>query len=202
MDPLTIETYEQEALEYDRETAPFWDQFPPAFIDDFAVLLPKPARVLNSGSGPGRDGALLFAAGLNVICLDGSQRMVDMSKKRGLFSVQGDFLHLPFDEKSFDGVWAYTAFLHVKKTDFPRALYEASRMLRGKGILALGMIEGEGETYRQSSGVPLPRLFAYYQPAELERFLADAGFTVLSQSRFSPGGKYTYLNILAQKDIL
>jgi ubiquinone/menaquinone biosynthesis C-methylase UbiE len=201
MDEQTIRAYEEMPREYDSEVAGFWDDFPAAFIETFTGTLPRPARVLNIGSGSGRDGSLLFAAGLNVICLDAARKMVAMSRERGLLSVQGNFLHLPFDDRSFDGVWAYTSLLHVRKNDFPRALSEAARVLKPGGSLALGMIEGNGETYRVSSGVPLPRLFAFYRPAELEKLLAASGLVLKAQSTFEPGGKYTYLNLIAAKPV-
>lgn len=200
MDPLTIKAYDEQALEYDRETAGFWDDFPAEFIQSFTSSLMRPARVLNVGSGPGRDGALLFAAGLNVICLDGSRKMVSMSKERGLWSVQGDFLHLPFADGNFDGGWAYTALLHVKKSDFPRALAELARVLKPSGTLALGMIKGTGEGYLESMKVSLPRWFAYYDIDELARHLTAVGLIVKTAEEFKPGHRYTYLNILAEKN--
>jgi len=109
-------------------------------------------------------------------------------------------MHLPFPVESFDGVWAYTALLHIKKTELLQALAELSRVLKPGGTLALGMIEGEGEIYRQSSGVSLPRLFAYYRADELKKILHTAGFAVTQSGELKPGGgKYTYLNILARK---
>lgn len=198
MDDLTIRTYNQLAREYDDETAGFWDEFPVEFIQSFIQSLPRLARVLNVGSGPGRDGSLLYAHGLNVICLDASPKMVEMCKERGLFSVQGDFLYLPFENNSFDGLWAYTALLHIKKAEISRALGELSRVLRSGGILVLGMIAGEGEGYQESSGVKAPRWFAYYSQEELEQLLKENGFEILKTESFSPRSK-TYLNFLARK---
>ena len=199
MDDITIKTYEELAGDYDRETAGFWDEFPESFVGDFCRSFGGPAQVLNVGSGPGRDGSLLYAAGLNVICLDASKKMVEMSKERGLLSVHGDFMHLPFAAESFDGAWAYTALLHVKKAEFRQAVQELARVIKQGGTLALGMIEGEGEGYRKSSGVSLPRLFSYYWSEELSHLLVRAGFEVVKIEKFKPGGKYTYLNLLARK---
>jgi len=74
MDDTTIKAYEELAEEYDEETAGFWDDFPTAFVEAFTKSLAGPAHVLNIGSGPGRDGSLLYAAGVNVICLDASKK--------------------------------------------------------------------------------------------------------------------------------
>lgn len=199
MDEITIKTYEELARQYDQETAEFWDIFPRSFINDFVGSFAGPSRVLNAGSGPGRDGSLLYAAGLNVICLDASKKMVEMSKQRGLLSVYGDFLHIPFEAEDFDGIWTYTALLHIRKRELPRALSELRRVLKPGGVLGLGMIEGSGEGYHRSSGVALPRWFAKYEAEELAHQLARAGFEVGGLTKWKPGEKLTYLHLLARK---
>src|SRR6185436_13529912 len=100
MDQRTINTYNEMAEEYDVETADFWKRFPRAIIDKFSEAVH--GKVLDIGSGPGRDGLILKDKGLSVVCLDASQAMVDISTQRGLESVCGDFNSLPFPEKSFD----------------------------------------------------------------------------------------------------
>lgn len=198
MDEITIQTYNQLAKEYDQEVAYFWDIFPLSFITDFVSAVGKPNRILNIGSGPGRDGSLLYAAGLNVTCLDASAEMVTLSKQRGLFSVLGDFFNLPFENNSFAGIWAYTALLHCRKSELPKALKEVNRVLKKDGILGLGMVLGEGEGYRESSEIKSPRWFAYYSLDELKNILLAANFEIISSDEFKPKSK-TYLNILVRK---
>jgi ubiquinone/menaquinone biosynthesis C-methylase UbiE len=102
MDRKTIDTYNRFAREYDEETADFWDKFPRTIIDKFIDL--TKGKVLDVGSGPGRDGLILQHAGLDVTCLDASEEMVKISIERGLRSILGDFKNLPFEDSSFDGV--------------------------------------------------------------------------------------------------
>lgn len=132
MDKVTIDTYNRTAGEYDAETAGFWDVFPRAIIDTFANM--PHGRVLDVGSGPGRDGVILQEKGLDVVCLDASEAMVALSSSRGLDSVIGDFCALPFPDAEFGGVWAYTALLHVPKSEVGTALSEISRVLTRGGI--------------------------------------------------------------------
>ena len=113
MDKKTINTYNRLAKEYDQETTDFWDKFPQDFFYEFIKLVQ--GRVLDVGSGPGRDGLILQNEGLDVVCLDASEAMIKMSSEKGLESVLGDFNNLPFAGEFFDGVWAYTSLLHVPK---------------------------------------------------------------------------------------
>jgi len=197
MDKTTIDTYNRTALDYDAETTGFWNLFPRTIIDTFAEK--TNGRVLDVGSGPGRDGLILKEKGLDVVCLDASEAMVALSTSRGLTSVVGDFCKLPFPDETFGGVWAYTALLHVPKSDIDTALSEIARVLAKDGVLGLGLIEGDTELYRESSDIQLPRWFSYYRKEEIESLLQKHGFTVLYFEQFKPASK-NYLNFISRKD--
>lgn len=197
MDQQTINTYNQLAREYDEETADFWDRFPRTIFDKFIGL--SKGKVLDVGSGPGRDGLILQKAGLNVICLDASEAMVKISTERGLHSVIGDFNNLSFEDESFDGVWAYTSLLHVPKSQIDRSLSEIRRVMKPHGIFGLGLIEGESELYRESSGVGKPRWFSFYKKEEVEKLLSEHSFEVLYFEEFKPNSK-KYLNFISRKN--
>lgn len=199
MDTTTIQTYNEMAQEYDVETVDFWERFPRTIIDEFTKRVGK-GKVADVGSGPGRDGLILKNASLEVVCLDASQAMVDMCKTRGLEALIGDLVHTPFKDGEFDGVWAYTSLLHITKSLMPDALREMGRFLKPKGVFGLGLIEGEGELYRTSSGMNKQRLFAFYTKEEIEALLGAAGFEVEYIETFKPGSK-SYLNYILRKRI-
>ncbi|NNM83882.1 class I SAM-dependent methyltransferase [Candidatus Parcubacteria bacterium] len=196
MDKRTIDTYNLLAKEYDEETVGFWERFPRTFIDKFAEL--SHGRVLDIGSGPGRDGLILKDKGLEVVCIDASSAMVELSAARGLESIMGDFTALPFPSESFEAVWAYTSLLHVPKSGIATALAEIGRVLKHQGIFGLGLIEGDEEMYRESSGIGRSRWFSYYDKEEVDALLQQHGFTTLYFEQFKPGSK-NYLNFISKK---
>ncbi|MDP2705872.1 MAG: class I SAM-dependent methyltransferase [bacterium] len=196
MDKETIKTYDQTAKQYDDETVDFWNKFPKTFLDKFASLAKE--KVLNIGSGPGRDGLLLKERGLTVVCLDASEAMISLSRERGLESVLGDFNQLPFEDSSFDSVWAYTSLLHVPKEEASKSIVEIKRVLRSGGILGLGLIEGETEGYKESSDIEMPRWFSFYTKPEVEEFLRKYGFGVVYFEEYKIGTK-NFLNFIAKK---
>ena len=174
MDETTIKTYNQKAQEYTDETEEVWQRFPSTFPSEFIQLAKD--KVLDIGSGSGRDAKIFTSFGLDVTCLDASQSMVEISKAKGFHSLVGNFLELPFEEKAFDGVWAYTSLLHIHKKDIEKAFMEIKRVLKNGGILGLGLIEGEGEENRKSMGEEFPRLFTYYKREEIEEIAGKLGF--------------------------
>jgi ubiquinone/menaquinone biosynthesis C-methylase UbiE len=196
MDQQTIATYNKLATEYDNETTDFWERFPKTFFDEFSQKVN--GKVLDVGSGPGRDGVLLQQRGLEVVCLDASEAMLELCKQKGLNTIQGDFMSLPFPDGSFSGVWAYTSLLHVNKAVITQALKEIHRVLKSGGAFGLGMIEGVGESYRESSGVDQPRWFSYYTQEELEKLLTENGFTIEYFETIQPRSK-KYLHFISKK---
>jgi len=195
MDKKTIDTYNKMAHEYDEETKDFWEKFPVTFIDEFVRKLSSNPKILDIGSGPGRDGILLQKKGMSVTCLDASQTMVSICIQKGLNAIEGDFMNIPFEKNSLDGVWAYTSLLHVSKDEITKALFEIRRVLKDGGIFALGLIEGEGEIYKTSAGIDKPRLFTYYERDEIRKILKNAGFEPVYFEEFIPRSR-TYLNFL------
>lgn len=197
MDKKTIQTYNNLAQEYDNETFGFWEHFPKTFFDKFIQLNGK-AKILNVGSGPGRDGLILRNGGLDVTCLDASEAMIKLSTERGLNSVLGDFNSLPFQNGEFDGVWAYTSLLHALKSEIEKSLDEINRVLKSGGFFGAGFIEGETESYKENLGAGNPRWFSYYKKEELEKLFNDSGFRVVYFEEFKPATK-NYLNFISQK---
>jgi ubiquinone/menaquinone biosynthesis C-methylase UbiE len=196
MDKQTVSTYNKMAKEYDDETVDFWNRFPRTFLDTFVELSGK--RIVDIGSGPGRDGLLLQEEGKEIVCADASEAMVTLSSERGLESVIAGFDKLPFEDESFDGAWSYTALLHVPKNSIHTPLGEISRVLKLSGKFALGLIEGDTEGYKESSEIGMPRWFSFYQKDEIENVCKEHGFEPVYFEKFKPGSK-NYLNFIFQK---
>lgn len=196
-DQQTIDTYNKRVREYDEEIVDFWQDFPRTFLNAFTAA--SGTDVLSVGSGTGTDAVLLRDAGKEVVCLDASEEMVAATTKLGFSSIYGNFSNLPFPEKTFDAVWAYTSLLHVPKSEMSQALTEISRVLKPSGTFALGLIEGDTEEYKKSSGVDLPRFFSFYRKAEVVDLCNTHGFTLVHFEEFKPRSK-NYLNFIFSKN--
>jgi SAM-dependent methyltransferase len=99
-----------------------------------AVAEVAPQRVLEVGCGRGEAAERIQRdAGAEVIALDQSERMVELTRARGVSARRGDVQNLPFDDGSFDCVLAAWMLYHVP--DLDRALAELARVLRSGGRL-------------------------------------------------------------------
>jgi ubiquinone/menaquinone biosynthesis C-methylase UbiE len=99
-----------------------------------AVAEVLPRRVLEVGPGPGelaeRIQRELHAS---VVAVDISERMVELTRARGVEAIVGDVQQLPFPDASFDCAVAAWMLYHVPAVD--RGIAELARVLRPGGRL-------------------------------------------------------------------
>ena len=99
-----------------------------------AVREVSPKRLLDVGCGAGEMAKRIQdELGAEVMALDSSQRMVDLTRERGVEAVLGDIQRLPFADGEFDLVVSFTG-LHCFP-DPARAVVEMCRVLRLGGVL-------------------------------------------------------------------
>ncbi|HEY2940719.1 MAG TPA: class I SAM-dependent methyltransferase [Gaiellaceae bacterium] len=94
-----------------------------------AVAEVKPRRVLEVGSGRGEAAERIRRElRCDVVAVDQSHRMVDLTRARGVEAIRADVLELPFATDSFDCALAAWMLYHV--SDLDRGLSELARVLR------------------------------------------------------------------------
>ena len=179
----------------------------PPEVHAFMRLIPKGGSVLDVGCAGGRDSKIFVDNGFDLTGVDISEVFLKEASKKipeGKF-LKADVLELPFPDEFFDAVWANAILLHVSKDDIPKALQSVRRVLKREGKLHIRVKEGEGskeieETLKNAGEVKRP--FTLFQKEELERFVQDAGFTLLSSERLPDDmGRtdVTWLKIWAEK---
>lgn len=98
------------------------------------VATARPRNVLEVGCGEGELAARMRdELGADVIAVDQSPRMVELTQARGIDARVADVQQLPFDDAAFDAVVAAWMLYHVQ--DIDRGLAEIARVLRPGGRL-------------------------------------------------------------------
>ena len=97
------------------------------------ILAARPRRLLDIGSGFG-DICAWAKDNLEaeVVAVDSSPRMVDLSAQAGATAIEADMREIPLPDGSFDCVVACAVLYHVP--DPERAIAEAARVLDGGGV--------------------------------------------------------------------
>jgi len=104
-----------------------------------------PARILDAGSGSGRDTLAFKASGHEVEAFDASPAMVTATQTHAAVPTRlmrfEDFAW----EHSFEGIWACASLLHVAAVDLPRIIDRLATHLVPRGALYLSFKHGTGE---------------------------------------------------------
>lgn len=169
-------------------------------LEKFASLLPEHGKVLDIGSGGGRDARFFLAHGFQVTGIDFSERMIEGAKSINSkidYRVM-DFEHLEFPPKEFDGIWANASLHHIPKANLKAVLEKIYNILKIGGIFFIKVKHGNQDGIRENQkfGKNLKRYFAFYQPEELAGLLESVGFVILNTEVMT---RSEWLDMLAKK---
>jgi len=154
-------------------------------------------KILDLGSGPGRDSLFFKESGFKPVCLDISKEMIKLCREKSLMGVIGDLENLCFKNNSFDGVWAYTSLLHSPKEKLDYNISQIKRILKDDGVFYLGMKEGDFEGFLESDKYPgIKRFFSLYKDEELSEILSQY-FETFHKSKVRLE-KATFINYLCR----
>jgi ribosomal protein S18 acetylase RimI-like enzyme len=169
-----------------------------ALLDRFAAALPRPAHVLEVGSGPGRDADALEARGIRVRRTDIARGFVDLVRAQGHEADVLDPLHDDLGGP-YDGVYASASLLHVPREDLGTVLRRLGEATVPGGTLHLDVKEGDGDGWSTHGHVSAPRHFTYWREGPLRAELAGAGWSVVHLGH-TTGGRDDWIDVLARRD--
>ena len=197
---VTVASYEASAEAYAAGQPPLSDDVRTA-IDAFVAMLPSRSRVLEIGSGSGRDALALEERGVSVHRTDITPAFVRMLRADGHAAVVADpmtdDLADPERDAPYDGVWASASLLHVRREDLPAVLANLAAVTAAGGALHLAVKEGDGARFSVHGNVPGPRHFTFWREPGLRAVLADAGWDVRAVTRNVGLREETWLDVIA-----
>ena len=181
-DGVTVGSYDAYADDYATGTSAMPDVVA-GNIARFVGAVGSGGRVLEIGSGPGRDALALEQIGLSVRRTDISAGFVRHLRSAGYVADQldplSDELTDPLrDGAPYDGVWANASLLHVRRASLPVVLRRLAAVTRQGGSFHATLKEGDGETWSVHGHVGAPRFFTFWREDDLRALLLEAGWRV------------------------
>jgi ubiquinone/menaquinone biosynthesis C-methylase UbiE len=179
---MLIETYDKTVKEYTNHE--FNNPAMEKHYKKFLSLISKNAKVLDVGCGPGQAAKRFVDKSHEVIGIDLSKKMIDFAKrkvKNAEFMVM-DIENITLTEK-FDAIWAAFVLVHIPREKHLAILEKFSKLLKPKGILYLGLLEGEGEKVMpEPYNRKYDQYFVWVSEEEVRNNLKLAGFNILEYS--------------------
>ncbi len=156
------------------EEASYWQNE----MERFHELLPS-GKILEIGSGAGKDAESLIKMGYDYIGTDASEGLLRVAQKR---NPQATFKYvgvhdLDFPEHEFDGFWTAATLLHIPKDRIDGALQKIKTQVKPDGVGFITMKAGAGEREDKETG----RWFAYYSKDEFQGVLERNDFQVVEE---------------------
>lgn len=208
----TLTKEEKQTLKYYNANGKFWaDQhhtltFWQEQFETFQKYIPN-GKILEIGSGGGRDAALLIKSGYDYI---GTDISVGLLKAARTNYPDTSFLHqsiydLEFPTGTqFDGFWASAVLLHIPKSKINTALTSLKKYLKPKAVGFISLKLGTGENLEQVEDKEISdnrrhhRLFVYYTKNEFEKVLSENNFKILDFS-IKKGSTIDWICFIVQK---
>jgi 2-polyprenyl-3-methyl-5-hydroxy-6-metoxy-1,4-benzoquinol methylase len=174
----TVRSYDCDAAAYVASTAAMTDAVR-ARVEVLAAHAGPGARVLEIGSGGGRDALVMEELGLVVRRTDITPAFVTLLREQGHDCDLLDPLvdDLSSAEGPYDAVWANASLLHVARADLPAVLSRLAAVTRDGGLLRISLKEGDGEDWSTHGSITRPRHFTYWQAAALDGVVTAAGWS-------------------------
>ena len=190
----TVGYYDQHAAEYYSNTI---DADFGQLRRKFASYMPEGARIIDIGSGSGRDVRAFCDMGFRAMGLDASEEMAREARDRlGIEVITGDMSEWTAEE-AFDGIWCCAALLHLHEDEADRFFQNLDLNLKPGGLIFLSVKEGI-ETGYDDKG----RYMRNYTEDELLTKLKAAGLEVLEADHTGDSlgrTEFRWLNVFAKK---
>ena len=151
----TVRAYDLDAAAYAEASPRPCPHSVRADLETFAARLGAGARVLEIGSGGGRDARLMEELGLRVRRTDITPGFVALLREQGhecdLLDPLVDDIATP--EGPYDGVWANASLLHVERRHLATVLARLAAVDPRGGLLRISLKEGEGDAWSTHGSV-------------------------------------------------
>jgi SAM-dependent methyltransferase len=176
----TAKTYDMVAVEWTQKHMKyvFWKEE----LEYFYQLLPQ-GKVLEIGSGSGRDAKELKKYGYDYIGIDISQGLLQEARKN---IPEAAFLHYSIYDLHcfrtyFDGFWSVATLLHIPKARIDEALQNIYSSMKPHAIGLISLKEGDGEQFEKEGNAQ--RFFAYYKEEEFAEILKKNKFKIIKADK-------------------
>lgn len=142
----------------------------------FESQIKKNGLIMDLGCGSGRDSLYFKSKGFNVLPVDYSEGLANISfEKNGLKILNKDFREMNFEINCYDGIWANASLLHLTKNEFIEIIPKLYNSLKDRGFLYFSL-KPTNEDCKEE--IKNGRFFTYYNSNEIKKILKKINIEV------------------------
>jgi SAM-dependent methyltransferase len=170
----TLAGYDKTVAKYIETTPQTVDGNLKTWIDKNLDKLASGAKILEIGSGSGKDADYFASRGHAIEVTDASQGFVDYLIKNGK---NARLLNALTDDLGgeYDMVFADAVFLHFNRDQLKAVLSKVHTALRPGGHIVFSLKAGSGEEITERK-LDVPRYFCFWEEEAIKRLLVETGF--------------------------
>ena len=116
-----------------------------ALYEPFLGQIPSGGRILDAGSGSGRDTLAFLRRGYKVSAFDASPALCALSTRLTGVATRVLRFQEVIDEGEYDGIWACASLLHVPEPELTDSIGRLIRALKPRGVLYMSFKRGMGD---------------------------------------------------------
>ncbi len=170
----TVKGYDKTVAKYIDTSRQKVDGHLKAWIDKNLKSMDKTSKILEIGSGSGRDADYFESLGYKMELSDASQGFVDHLSKNGK---SARLLNAITDDlgSDYDMVFADAVFLHFNPEQLGRVLSKIFEALKPNGLIVFSLKAGSGEEVTDRK-LDVNRYYCYWQADDIKKLLVKNGF--------------------------
>ncbi len=139
-------------------------------------LTPGTDRMLEIGTGAGRDTGYFVERGVETYGVDLSTEQLRHAAARGGLVALASVRALPFADESFEAAWTMSTLMHVPDSAIEGGLAEIRRVLAPGAVAAVGVWGGPNvEDLASEERYEPPRLFSRRSDERWQKMLTSVG---------------------------
>lgn len=192
---ITLQSYESKADEYAHKTQ---KQVVTTheWLDRTLQYIKIEDRILELGSGFGRDAQYVESLGYKVQRTDAAQSFIHALQKQGYDTL---YLNILTDElpQDYPLIFANRVLLHFTPEEVNVIVGKIFNSLPSNGIFAFSIKHGVGTEWTEEK-IGAPRFYCYWMPTDIEKLVTTTGFELLDLTVTEDNG-YKCIYIIARK---
>ena len=163
-----------------------------AFLLESFSKIPKGGKILECGSGGGKEALFLKKTGFDIIASDVAEAFLSSCRKQGLVTMKLDIINdnLP---NGLSGVLVWRTFVHFAKEDLEKVFQKVYTALETGGVFVFNVFNREDsdvdekwEDFPDEYQMGEKRFFAFYSEEFINSLIEKTGFKI--NTFFKQGG--------------